>query len=169
MKRIRKPETIEDACKYMGELIKTIAQDLNQEGLFGEVHLGSDDDWSYDSVVILKIGMRNGGIYDTGYCISPCIEEQETGLTGELKPFVKYYVQHEEIIHGTRYYPDGSGEPDASEVVDDFVTDDPIAASIKVVMLNMENELNHFFEGLAEQDAQDEWDKQIDNGIFCYG
>jgi len=163
MKKIRKPETIEEACKYMGELIKTIAQNLNQEGLFGEVHLGSDDDWSYDSVVILKIMMRNGGIYDTGYCISPYIEERETGLTGKLKPFVQYYVQHEEINHGTRYYPDGSGEPDTSDIVDDFVTDDPITAVTKVVMLHMENELNNYWTSMAEQDAQDEWDKHYDN------
>jgi len=156
MKKIRKPETIEEACKYMGELIKTIAQNLNQEGLFGEVHLGSDDDWSYDSVVILKIMMRNGGIYDTGYCISPYIEERETGLTGKLKPFVQYYVQHEEINHGTRYYPDGSGEPDTSDIVDDFVTDDPITAVTKVVMLHMENELNNYWTSMAEADWADE-------------
>ena len=156
MKKIRKPETIEEACKYMGELIKTIAQNLNQEGLFGEVHLGSDDDWSYDSVVILKIMMRNGGIYDTGYCISPYIEERETGLTGKLKPFVQYYVQHEEINHGTRYYPDGSGEPDTSDIVDDFVTDDPITAVTKVVMLHMENELNNYWTSIAEADWVDE-------------
>lgn len=156
MKKIRKPETIEEACKYMGELIKTIAQNLNQEGLFGEAHLGSDDDWSYDSVVILKIMMRNGGIYDTGYCISPYIEERETGLTGKLKPFVQYYVQHEEINHGTRYYPDGSGEPDTSDIVDDFVTDDPITAVTKVVMLHMENELNNYWTSMAEADWADE-------------
>jgi hypothetical protein len=147
---LRTPDTIEDACKYLQELIKLIGKQIEQDGIFGEVHLETDDDWSYDTVVLLKIGMPNGGIYDTGYMITPIMETRAQGIRQRQGDYVRYYVQHE--VH----VPGGFHEPDSSDVVDDHLTDRPIDAATKAIFLTMQNELDHMFTSMAEEDMANE-------------
>jgi len=155
------PMTIDKACEVIAELIGKIAKETNQEGLFGQVHI-EDKDWPYDSCVELMIRMRNGGEYHTGYCISPMIEQKAMGLEQKQTDFIQYYVQHEEVTRGVHYYPDGSGEPDTSDLVDDFVTESPSQASTKAIMLYIELCVNQMFEAMAEEEMAQETEDMYD-------
>jgi hypothetical protein len=142
------PVTVKLACHAIAELIKKMAKETNQEGLYGKVHIEGED-WPYNSCVELMICMPNGGEFHTGYSISPDLED--------LK--VVYYVQHEEITHGVRYYPDMSGEPDTSDLVDDFITDNPYEASKKAILLYIELCINQMLEVEAEAEMIDQMAK----------
>jgi hypothetical protein len=167
---MNRPINIAAACKLVTDQISLIAKEANQDGLFGEVHLETDDDWAYDTAIILKIRFPNGGFHDTGYCISPVIEQKAGTLGGKQVDFIQYYIQHEEVTHGVRYYADGSGEPDTSDLVDDFITDNPREAAKKVVLLYVELCINQMFEAQAEAamaEAQEDYEREMHDWYYC--
>ena len=169
------PKTIEQACKSLQDLIEKVAKEINQTGLFGEIHLEAEDGWSWDTVVQLKLRMPNGGIYDTGYSISPVMEDVTISpllkrvLEAEPRMEIVYYVQHEELTRGVKKltslqpriwsgfffvwrYPDGSGEPDTYDLVDDFNTKSPSAAVKKMILLYIELTINQMYEAMDEEE-----------------
>jgi len=143
--------TIPEACKQLAETIKKIAKETNQTMLFGDVQIEGEKDWNCDSCVILKLQFPNGAIYDTGYMISPIIEQKAQRLGQEQTDFIRYYVQHEEVTRGVYMYPDGSGEPDTSDVVDDVATDNLSKAATEAVILVIRFDINRMFESEAEE------------------
>ncbi len=152
------PKTIEQACKSLQDLIEKVAKEINQTGLFGEIHLEAEDGWSWDTVVQLKLRMPNGGIYDTGYSISPVMEDVTISpllkrvLEAEPRMEIVYYVQHEELTRGVWRYPDGSGEPDTWDLADDFNTKSPSAAVKKMILLYIELTINQMYEAMDEEE-----------------
>lgn len=155
-KRIMDSAKVADACKNIAAIIRAIAKEIGNESLYGKVfgnaHIEGEDGWTYDSCVNLMQGMCNGGTYHTGYCITPVVEQRTMVLGGKPQDFIQYYVQHEEVTRGVYRYPDGSGEPDTSDLVDDFVTDKPLEAAKKVVLLYIELCINQMFEAKAEEE-----------------
>ena len=149
------PETVKEACEQIADLIKEVAQSINQTDLFGEIHIEGED-WPYDSVVNLKMRFPNGGTYETGYSISPMVEEQVDILGRGIPNAIQYYVAHEEVTHGTYRYADGSGEPDTSDLVEDLVTPSLSAAVVKAILLSIELSINQFLESKYEDEMMKE-------------
>jgi hypothetical protein len=91
-------------------------------------------------------------------------------LGGKQTDFLQYYVQHEEVTRGVHMYPDGSGEPDTSDLVDDLVTDRPQEAAKKAILLYIELGINQMFEAEAEAqmaEAEEDYQRAMYDWYFC--
>ena len=158
------PETVPEACQFVSKLIPSLAREIGNT-IIGEVHLETDDNWSCDSVVNVMVPFPNGGLWDTGYSITPVIEQEARVIGGEQHDVMYYYVQHEVMVHGTRYYPDGSGEPDTSDIVADHKTRSPHDAVKRAILLHLEHTIDQKLEADAEADMIVESDRWAeDNG-----
>jgi len=158
---MKHPTTIPEACRHVAERINKICQNIGQNKHKAVVHIEGEDGWTCDSQVDLVVVADNGKTYETGYCINPYLEEKAQFCGKDQREFIRYYVMHEEVTRGVAYYPDGSGEPDTSDLVDDFSTDSPDEAAKKIILLNIELQMNQMLEAeyeerLCEQMAKDE-------------
>ena len=74
------------------------------------------------------------------------------------KKCVTLTIQHEQIVHGVRYYPDGSGEPDSYDVIDDWSGTNVFIAVERVLVLNFQVGIYNYLEawGMAEQEAENQ-------------
>ena len=150
------PTNVNDACEHVGNLLtKAISECLPKSKLFVEIHIEGEDNWTDDSCIMLRQHGLNGKDYDTGYVISPFPEVLRVSNIYPSQHKVEkifYYVQHEEYNPGVWRYSDGSGEPPSSELIEDHKTDSPSNAVTKILILNLELELNQMFEAMAEEE-----------------
>jgi hypothetical protein len=167
MKSPKTPKTLSDACDNIVELITQVSEAINQTDLFGEIHLENENGWIFDTCVNLKFRFPNGGIYDTGYSITPVFEEVKSiSILANKAPVMEivYYVQHEVITRGVWRYKDGSGEPDSCDIVDDLTTRSVTEAVKKLLLLNTEQNINQLYEQMAEDEMAEkdaEFDKEM--------
>jgi len=142
---------VEKACHEFAELFAKAASEIGFECLVAEVHMEDEAGWNNDTCILIKEVVARGREYQTGYMISPVIEQEAQGLGGEQTDQLYYYVQHEEVTRGVYRYADGSGEPDTSDIVDDLKTEYAYKAIIKTINLYIEMTINHMFEAMAEE------------------
>ena len=145
------PTTIQEAAGKVREIFNKTCEDFKLGHKITEIDL--QDDYAL-------VHVNDGEQY------IEIQEEEVSEVTIGNRTTIKritYTIQHEEIVHGTRYYPDGSGEPDTADVVDDETTHDPYRAVQRLLTLNFEVELQNYLEawGLAEceKEAEEGWEE----------
>jgi len=149
------PTNVQDATKKTIQIFKGICKgfDLNHTIEIDPDNPANDED------ALLFINDGEQYIY---------IELRDIDLNEDMFGRIKgkrihYTVQHEVMIHGVRYYPDGSGEPDCSDVVDDSVHSNPYDAVGQSIKLNFGWSIDNCLESEAlcesEREAEEAWEE----------
>lgn len=147
-------QDILDACNHVVKMVNETATNV---GLPITAEF-LNEKWS-DPCVRIMATYKNHKPSFTGFYITPMVEQKAIVLGGEQKNFIRYYVQHEVMVHGVYRYPDGSGEPDSVELVDDFINDSPSRCVTKLFGLYVEHETNSYFEAKYEMEMIDQMAK----------
>lgn len=146
---------IVEALTKLKPLLESAGNAINLH-VVAEVKIADQDGWTSDSAVIIKT-LYEDKAYETGYVISAYVEQYQAFAYTEPVERVFYYVQHEVCYPGVRYYPDGSGEPDDYELIDDHKTQNPYDAIKKALTLHIEHILCQHQENEAmEEQLEDE-------------
>ena len=148
------PTNVQDASAKVLYLFRDICKNLKLDHTI-EVDPANEATEEYAFLLV------NGG----GQCVEIELKEvEDETIFGNIKgERVHYTVQHEVFIHGTRYYPDGSGEPDTSDIENDCVCTSPYETVAQLLKLNFACEVDNYLEAQAiyesEKEADEGWEE----------